>query len=159
MGVDTRLLINSKWEIEDVRDILEHHFNIKAKMISRASSHSTYYQLDCDNGRTINCHYNQDSPIGNCVLLSLHSDKQGIKILQQIATVTGGFLNEEDFNEKYKQIMGMFWDEDGLSYHYKYAAVHNELASNADIEGLTESVKKWCKKHKQQPMVQPKIKP
>ena len=149
MGVDARLLISNRWNLEDIKDILQHHQNIKAKIESKVSIASAYFQLVCDNGRMINCHYDYQTPLGGGILLSLRSNPQGIEILREIAKVTGGFLNETDIDENYDLIDGLLWEEDGLPYHYKYATTHNEIESNDDIDGLVASVKKWCKRYKQ----------
>ena len=143
MGVDTRLIISSRWSLENVKDVLEFHQGIKSKFRSCCKISSNYIIIECDNGRSINCFVNSHSVIGATTHLSLSSNPETIKMLKGIANVLGGFLNTEDTNEIYEHIEGYFTEEDGLPYHYKYAATHNEIGNNTDMIGLTESIKEW----------------
>ena len=48
MGVDTKLLLNPRWDIEDIVTVLEKHLDIKATVESKVKIHSTYFNLHCD---------------------------------------------------------------------------------------------------------------
>ena len=148
MGIDTRLLIGSKWSLKDVQDVLEYHQGIKTEIKSEVAISPNYFRLICENGRMINCHYNTFTPLGPAFLLSMASNPEGIVMLKGIAEVIGGYLNKEDTNEEYEFYTGMLYDEDGLSYHLKNAIIHNELADNDDLGGLLSSITAWNKKYK-----------
>lgn len=147
MGVDTKLLLNPKWDIEDIVTVLEKHQGIKAELSSKAKIHSTYFVIDCDNGRSINLHFCQHTPLGTATLLSLRANQEGCDMLKGIAKILGGFFNPNDCESKYEEFMGYFWDEDALTYQHKYAVLNKELKNEDDIEGLLLSHKKWHNRH------------
>ena len=64
-------------------------------------------------------------------------------MLKGIAKILGGYFSPEDYKDSWEDFRGMFWDEDGLIYHYKYAAIHNKMIGNDDITGLKQSIEEW----------------
>lgn len=148
MGVDTRLLISSRWSLEDVKDVLEYHQGIKSKFRSCCKISTNYIIIDCENGRSINCFMNSNTAIGSAIQLSLRSNPEAIKMVEGIASILGGFVNKEDFTEIYEEFPGYFYEEDGLPYHYKYAATHNEISNNDDFADLKQSVDNWNAKYR-----------
>ena len=144
MGVDARLLLNPRWDIEDIVDVLETYLSIKTEKVeSRAKIHSTYFNVFCDNGRMINLHFNYNTPLGTATLLSLRANNEAQNMLIGIAKILGGFYNAEDYNDNWEDYRGLFWEEDGLPYHYKYAAIHNKITDNDDMLGLKQSIAEW----------------
>lgn len=148
MGVDAHLLINAKWGLEDLVELLSSYQGIKATIRSCHKTAPGYYMLMCDNERTINCFLANSTPLGTCHCLSLRSNKEAIQMLRGIAKVLGGFLNERDTDEDYERIEGMFFEEDGLPYFYKYGVIHNQLKDNDDQEGLSAIIEAWNKEYR-----------
>jgi len=148
MGIDTRLLISSKWELDDVRTVLKKYLECDTTLEYCDASRS--FKMDIKgNGidRRIFILTNRRTPLGSNTYMSIRSDPQSIKIMHTIADVLGGYLNEAYTNDYFEGIDGMFYDEEGLPYFLEYAMLNNELKNVNDLVGLNKSIHDWQKKH------------
>ena len=148
MGIDTRLLISSRWELDDVRTVLKKYLDCDTTLEYCDASRSFKMAID-GNGidRRIFILTNRRTPLGSNTYMSMRSDPQSIKIMRTIADVLGGYLNEEDTNDYYEEIDGMFYDERGLPYFLEYAILNKDLKDVNDLVGLNKSIHDWQKLH------------
>jgi hypothetical protein len=143
MGVDTKVYLNTRWNLDDIKTIIERTQNTKVEIESNHSINPGYFTFTLpEKEHMIHVHSYITTPLGTATLLSMHSDKDGKNILRGIAEVAGGFFMDNDVDGKCDFIMGALTDEDGLGYFVKYALVHNGI-DNHDILGLVESMKAW----------------
>jgi len=146
MGIDTVLLLSSRWELDDLKTVVEKWLETKVKVrdCSKTSVGMFYFNFKFAGELRSMCIFvNHVSNLGACTCLSLSHDKQSVEIMTKIAKVFGGFFMENDSVGKYEQIDGMFSEGDGLNYFLKYAIVNNELVDENDLRGLNESIHKW----------------
>ena len=139
MSVMTNLYINSKYEQQDIVDILKHVLKAKSvkihdcKGIHGMSRITFEYQNE---HRTLSYHSNADTPIGLCSLISLGHNMQAIEIMKGAAKVIGGIYEENDCESHLEFINGMTWESDGLPFFIKYALINGFMKDENDIEGL-----------------------
>lgn len=150
MGVDTKLYVPKRFGLNDIKTVIEKHLNttVKVKDCSKTSIGMFIFTFPYkEQDQAMFVHSDAGSPLGSFTMLSMRHDNKSEYIMRTIGSVLGGLLHARDCTEKYEELRGMLDEEDGLSYFVKYAAIHNELNSNDDIEGLVESIKKWRKKN------------
>ena len=132
MGIDTKLYLNSKYEIRDIVKVLETRFDLvdqtvkatdyrpehKAKVRVEAALPSTpefyhiFFQREGHDVRMVSLFLHHQTPIGNCIYLSLSHNEEAILIFRTLAEVLGGMLIENDCNGTIEEIDGMLNDED-----------------------------------------------
>lgn len=166
MSVDTRLLLNSKWELDEIKDVMENHLDLieserkvktvrgerveKYKIETTSNHHVapgyfnfTFKVSGSKDTRWMHVHTNYSSPLGSCTLLSLGAFGEAVNIMSTIADVLGGFLMEDDCSDKgYYERDGKLSDRDGLPYFLKRAIIHDKIDTD-DLKGLNESIHKW----------------
>lgn len=141
MGVDTKLYLNTKWELNNIIELIEY---IKGEKIEVISNHSFAPGYFCFNlsKRMIHVHTYTHTPLGEATLLDMHSDDESHELFKKIAETLGGIYIENDCDDKCEMMQGRTWDENGLQYFLKYAIVHDDIADD-DIEGFLKSMNKW----------------
>ena len=154
MSIGTELLINSKWQLRDIIDLLESKYGaeiIKVNQLSSdcpSSSFITFKIEGFEYTRQMHFYTQNYSPIGLCTLLSLGADNESCTLLKGIGEIIGGIYTENDCEENnYEIIRGMLWEEDGLLFHLRNAIANNEMKSGDDLDGLIKSTAKWNKEH------------
>lgn len=161
MGVDTKLYISPRWDIDDVKNVIIHHvlpdvFQCEEDIDHPVKFHSYENMpgmgsiLFC--GRSMYFHWHTNTPLGPAILLSLGHNEQAEQIMETIANVLGGFLVRQDCTETYEMFRGKFWEEDGLTYFLKYAAIHDRHSGGSkrtDVEALESSITNWHKTYSQ----------
>jgi hypothetical protein len=146
MGVDTRLIVSPRWRLEDIKAVMENYLKTEVKVEDCTKTCAGMFRFLFKLGRQdrmMHIHTYTRTPLGSGTELSLGHNEQAVVIMKTIAKVLGGFLLPQDFDNKYEWIEGVFAEEDGLNYFYKYAVLHNELANENDLVGLNESIHKW----------------
>ena len=149
MGTDTKLILSKRWELDDIKIVIENYLiKTKVKVIDcNTTSIGLFrfgFKIDKEE-RMMYVHSDYPTPLGTATLISLGHNEQAIKIMKTIAEVLGGFLLESDCEGNHKSIQGMFSEGNGLSYFFKYAVLHNELKDENDLVGLNKSIHKWHK--------------
>lgn len=147
MGVDTHLLINSKWRPDDIATILKKHFGKKEVKVNPSSIPADLmtitFESDLYNyGRCMYFHNHVMTPIGSCCMLSLGYDKEAVTIMKRIANVIGGILEERDSDGKMELFDGKLTEEDSLPYFIRYSILNNECNGDSIAE-LNQSIKEW----------------
>ena len=166
MSVDTKLYIESKWELNDVKEILESHFDLvekrrSEKVFNKRVVRKFKVEIEPSKGQP-NCYNmyfeikgskqgprrmfvitNTHSPIGPATWFSLGHNEESIQIMRKIADVLGGAVIENDCECDVDFVDGSLHDGDGLAYFIKYALIHNEMKNNDDLAGLIHSIHNW----------------
>lgn len=149
MSVDTKLYISQRWEISDIKDILERTQQTKVKIHSHHDIAPGYFTFHMDDiKRMIHVHTYVQLPTGSVIQLDMHSDEQGKSILRSIAKCLGGLFMDNDVDDKIEVIDGNMSDNDALPYFIKYAVIHDGIEPH-DIKGFIASMSKWYKDIKQ----------
>lgn len=156
MGVDTKLYISHRFNLQDVMDVIQYHvipnlFNNEGE-VKFVPGHDEcgYITFGNQNNRHRSMFYYPKSktPLGTAIYLSLGHDEQAIKIMTCIAKVLGGLVQEVDNNDNMKMYNGRLIEEDGLSYFLKYSVIH-DCNDGKDLDELKETIKKWEEKYRQ----------
>jgi len=143
MGVDAKLSLNPRWGLDDIVKVLERTQKQKVKVESCHKISAGFYYFNVAN-RNIAVFVNALFPTGSVTELSLSSDKQGIRILRDVANVFGGVLMESDSDGNCELINGAMFEHDGLPYFVKYAIVHDGIKPD-DTQAFIDSMRKWHK--------------
>lgn len=102
MGVDSNLLINSKYNVKDVVKLIT---ALGAKNIEEEhkGDHS-FIRFDLDGSYRRQLYVAQSSEYGGLsgTILSYRSNEEGIQFLKKIAKVVGGFLQESDCGDEWQ---------------------------------------------------------
>jgi hypothetical protein len=150
MGVDTRLFINGKYEIEEIKSVIERKFETKVKVEATHSPnyHILEFEVSDVEHRRMNVHTASNFAGFSGTLLTLGYSGSAVKIMQSIGEVFGGFLNEADTHENYTRISGKLSESDALPFFVRYAIVSG--VDHRDPDKLAEFVKatqaSWNKK-------------
>jgi len=156
MGVDTRLYINNRWNLGDIKNVLEHHLKVEKVSIRTALENTPCYYVTFMLNENSNLHphatEHQDitmwvdmrvnTPLGISTMLSFRYHTLSVEILRKIGRVLGGFLQEQDTEEQYEMFDGLFHNEDGLPYFLEYSILHNEC-NGWSVKQLNESIHLW----------------
>lgn len=102
MGVDSNLLINSKYNAKDVVKLLK-ALGIKDIKEDHKGDHS-FLTFELEGSYTRQLYVAQSSEYGGVTgtILSYRSNDEGIALLKKIAKVLGGFLQEQDCDEQWE---------------------------------------------------------
>jgi hypothetical protein len=105
MGVDRRLFISNRWNVQDVKETVESLFDLK---IDYQPTHSPDYatllfKLGEDENRQLNVHINYEHGGFRGLLLTLSTYGKSEEILKGLAERLGGFYNHEDFNDTWEE--------------------------------------------------------
>jgi hypothetical protein len=137
MGVDTRLYIASKWQVSDIKKVLERTFNVTASVEMPLKDTCNYFRLnftapDGEN-RSMSIHTQSSHNGFECTTLSLGCGGMAIEIMQALADTFGGFLQKYDSDETYHGIRGKLDDCDNLPFWIKDA-----ILAGIDPDSLEE---------------------
>lgn len=143
MGVDTHLYISNRFEVEDIKTVLESY--CKAEKITIINSHipsmfSVTFEFE---GKQQNMFiHHSHLPTGPVLLLSLGHNEQAIRIMRTIGEAIGGILEENDCNGKMETISGNLSDENGLQYFLKWAILNNRIPCGT-VPELNQAIHDW----------------
>ncbi len=146
MSVSVRLLVSNRFSTQDLVTVLFHHVKAgKIKVRSADDINANDYKVITfvfeGETRQMNVHTDHQSPLGNCTLCSMGSNTNGIRILKEIASVLGGFLNNCDYNSSYELYEGYFNDDDGIPYFFKSAILEKKMTTS--LSDLKKYIKGW----------------
>jgi len=101
-----------------------------------------------EEGRMMFVHHNTETPLGPCTLLSLGMNDEAIAVMIAIAKVLGGYLEENDCDDKGEMITGDADNRsDGLTYYLKQGIIEGKVGNKDDVEALGKYVEEWNKKY------------
>lgn len=141
MGVDTHLYLSSKWQLRDIKTVLERTQHKDVKIIACESFNIGCFQIYVGK-REIFTITNSHSPLGSATWMSLHADDEAHQIFKDIANVLGGIIEYYDTDGKCEMFDGAISDENGIAYFVKYAILHDGVDID-DFKGFIQSVNKW----------------
>lgn len=104
MGVDAKLFISNRWQVQDIIDVVDKRFNAKA-YFENPSKMCDYGRVSFDiegTNRSISVHNNSVQGGFTGMLLTLRANTQGQGILIAIAQSLGGIYQEKDSDEDYQ---------------------------------------------------------
>lgn len=144
MGVDTKLYLDSKWEIRDIVNVLELKQKEKVEVIPCDKSLAGCFHINVKN-RQIFTMTNYYSSVGTVTLLMLSHNDQAVEILKSIASVLGGLFIENDIDEKLELIDGKLSPNNGIPYFAKHIFMENDISVD-DYAGFIKAVNEWYKR-------------
>jgi len=143
MSVTTNLYLNTRWELDDIKKVIE---RITGEKVEVTSNHDTsigfYHFILPKMQRQISVFTDSRTPIGHATSLSLGANEQGHKLLKDIAEVFGGIYIDNDCEGKAEIINGAMDEGDALPYFIKYAIVDDGVDAD-DINGFLKSMHTW----------------
>jgi hypothetical protein len=140
MGVDTKLYVNSRWQLEDIVHIIKSKYG-EVTIKSNHDFSIGYFNLFFGK-RMMHVFCNTATPLGAATLLSLGCDDEAHEILKSIAERIGGAFIDNDVDDKCELINGNMWEENALPYFLKYAIVHDGIDPD-DTNALVKSRADW----------------
>lgn len=144
MGSDTQLFCSSRWSVFDVKRILKEHLGVKE--ITERWDGMSLVQLSFvynKQNRTLSYFYNQIHGGISGTFLDMGADPDGVKILETIAELVGGFFTVNDCRDEWQCIQGELQDGDGIPYFVKYGILTKGMKDVNDMKGLKESIENW----------------
>jgi hypothetical protein len=143
MSICTQLYLNTRWELDDIKTVIE---RVTGDKVEVKSNHDTsigfYWFLLTKKKRQISVFTNNRTPIGSTTYLSMGANDEGHKILKAIAEVFGGIYVDNDCDGKCELINGNIDDGDALAYFLKYAIVDDGIKKD-DLKGFIKSMNQW----------------
>lgn len=154
MGVDTKLFLNSKIQLDEIRSILKAELGLETRVRYTHTPEYMIFELATKtteseyHGRSLNVHINSTEGGFNGISLTMRANETGHKVLKCIANTFGGFFCESDTNNEFTSINGKLTESNDLPYFLRYYIVNG--GNPNDLNGLTKTIKKWEKeiKHK-----------
>jgi len=158
MGAVTKLYISRKWELEDIKTVMENYLDLKERkktinkrpqsykidVINTSVLEMTQFNFTYNNNLRTMAIFTHSDFAENYYGLHLGHNDEAIEIMTKIANVLGGLLESNDCGENgVEKISGMLHEDDGLAYFIKYSILHNELKDENDLIGLNKSIHKW----------------
>jgi hypothetical protein len=102
MGLDRRLFISDRWDVQDVQDTIKSIFNVEVKYEPTHSPDYTRLNFRIgDDPRSMSVFSGSEHAGFKGILLSLGACGESDRILRAIAERLGGFYNEQDCNDNY----------------------------------------------------------
>lgn len=128
MGVDSNLLISSKYNVKDVVKVLT-GLGVVVKKEDHKGDHSfLHIELEGE-PRTIYVSNTNEYGGLDVTLLSFRSNEQGIKLFRQIAAVVGGMLCENDYDGTFEMIQA---PHEGNAYFVLKHTILTKAISSSD---------------------------
>jgi hypothetical protein len=150
MGVNTQLLINSKYQINDIVRVIER--TRQTKVTVNTTHDYNYLRLSFKDGvtgeeRDMSIFLNCTKSIGNFTLLDLGMWGSSVGIMENIAEVFGGLICENDCEDKWEFINGVMNENNSL-FLWKEGAIEGKINTSSDVEKFYNFHKDWDSKHK-----------
>ena len=170
MGVDTQLVINSKYSVDmDLVSAIKGHLPVlnPDKIRYRSSEHSATYgtilftldpercEVTSGECRDMSVHLNYRTPIGNATLLTLGAKQDPWRteaqyIMKTLGDVFGGYYTPLDHSDNMEEIHGILEPSNGLPFHIQWGILNGHIKEEnsagrrgLDLTGLRESIDKW----------------
>jgi len=142
MGVDTKLYISHRWNINDIKDVLQNRLNCDVKITFNEFA-PNYVNLHFKERML---HIHTDSQVSGfpAILLSFRSNPEGIGILELLAETFGGILQVQDCNND-----ALIFDQPdyGNNAFLLNEALKNDPRSGNDLEKFNKFTKQWKNKY------------
>lgn len=140
MGVDTKVLIDTKWTPEDVARFLKAS-GLSENPVVTPTHYSGYHVVKISEGRHLNFHSNStDYPL-SCNSLTMRSDEFGQKIIKAIAKNFGGFYASQDTDGMFEEFQSPH--KGNLDFMVNRAVILGVTTDNSDnYESFIDFLKK-----------------
>lgn len=143
MGVDTHLYVSYRYEVEDIKTVLEKHLGCKDAKISGTHTPSMFIVGFSFEGVSRSMYIHHTSlPTGPAIMLSLRHDDQSVRIMKAIGKIIGGVFEDNDCDGKMETIDGTLSDNNGLQYFLKWAVLNNKVPHDT-IRELNQAIHEW----------------
>jgi hypothetical protein len=140
MGLDRKLFISNRWDVEDVKDTLESLFSTKVKYeATHSPDYSMLHFTVGDDQRSMSVFTGYEVGGFKGVLLSLGASGKSNEIFKALAERLGGFYNEQDCDSNYVEYP--FIASSSLEYLLK-DAVKTGATDGRSSEAFREYLKK-----------------
>ena len=144
MGVDTGLYLSNRWDLDDLKNVIENHLGCPVKIESTLASFPNYQVFNFTykgEQRSLNVHSATMTPLGRFTLITLKQTfGHANEILKSIAEVLGGLYYDNDYDGDMQWIEGKLSEEDKLSYHIKHAIIEDKAETLKDV---AVSIRNW----------------
>lgn len=141
MGVSTKLYLNTRWGLDDIKAIMERTQGKKVKIKSNHDIAPGFFTFTTG-GQDVSVFINDQIPTGTATMLMMYATDEAHKLLKGIADVLGGILMDSDYDGQCQLINGAMYEEDGLPYFVKYAIIKDGIDPK-DTQALLDSKKAW----------------
>lgn len=173
MGVDTRAVLNSITDLEDLKQIVEGYLDLQGPVRVREGYSKTCMlvtfefrlkkaELDSTGEwRSMFVHFSKGR-----MEISLGAGEkawaaEAHHIMRTILMVTGGIFQEYDHSDRMEEIVGILEPSNGIMFHVRNSIVKGELELTRsksypdatyivncnDVEGLGRVIKEWEEKY------------
>lgn len=152
MSTNSKLVLNSKWSIQNLITVMKNHCDIASETITVKQPDANdfrffqlYFTLNKET-RMFSIFTKSESPLGTTMVLYGATDEDICALLIKIATVLGGFIQPTDSQDTWNRYKGMFQEEDCFPYFLKNAILENSIvdsATKANLVKFKESIANW----------------
>ena len=140
MGLDRRLFISNRWDVEDVKDTLESLFDTKVKYVPTHSPDYTTLNFSVgEDQRSMSVFTGYEVGGFKGVLLSLGAGGKSDEILRAVAERLGGFYNEQDCDSNFVEYS---YNASGSLEYLLKDAVKTGATDGRNSEAFREYLKK-----------------
>jgi hypothetical protein len=147
MSIDTGLYLSNRWDLDDLKDVIENHLGCPVEIKSTTDSMPSYHIFNFtykNEYRSLNVHHATMTPLGRFILITLKQTYgHASEILKAIGEVLGGLYYDNDCDMNLEWITGKLDENDKLSYHIKHAITENKAETLLDV---AKSIRKWNKR-------------
>jgi hypothetical protein len=164
MGAATKLYISKRFELRDIKEVMENHLDLKVQSRRKKNvmkkvyydkfkievlpthdvGYVTFNFIYNGRYRTMSVFDNTDLAIKGLYELHLGHNEDSITIMRTIAEVLGGLLEENDCGDKgLEDVHGKLSEYYGLPYFLRYAIIHNTLKDPKNLIEFNEAIHKW----------------
>lgn len=144
MSIDTGLYLSNRWDLDDLKDVIENHLDCEVEIKSTTDNMPNYHLFNFtykNEARNMNVHSGTLTPLGRFTLITLKQTYgHANEILKAIAEVLGGLYYDNDSDMNLEWIEGKLNENNALSYHLKHAITENKAETLLDI---AKSIRKW----------------
>lgn len=153
MGVDTRAILNGVNGFEEIEDYLKRAF--RDVKVHRGGSldfiQISFLPDDGDrrlmsiSGPSITRH---TSGLSHGYHISLGCNDQSKEIISGMVGTFGGWYCEEDANEIWVPVRGMFCETNRIPYFYRWGVINGYITNQNSIPQLILAAEEWSKRYK-----------
>ena len=146
MGTSTKLYVSSRWQIEDIKTIIENKFKVEVTVKDCVEISIGMFQFMFtfkQQNRMMSIFSNSETPLGSAIQLNMSYNDDSIIIMETIAGILGGIIQKRDYEETYMMIPGKFIESNALPYFFKRAMLLDKMEDENDLVGLNKYIHEW----------------
>lgn len=132
MGIDSKLLVSAKWNVQHIQTLLVEGLGHKLIKADHKGDHSFLY-IELPSGAQRMIYVARTTGYGglDATLLSFRSNPEGIELFRSIANVLGGFLCESDHTSDFEMIQEPH--DSSARFVLDYVILRDALTDSADL--------------------------